>query len=497
MAADTFASIVAEPLRTARFLVRWMALGVPLGIAVGSAVALFLASLDAVTALRWREPWLLYLLPVAGLVTAVAYRLFGPAAEAGNNLILDRIHEPGGGGVPLRMAPLVLVGTLLTHLCGGSAGREGTAVQMGGGIAGGLANWLRLAPHDTRLLLMAGVAAGFGAVFGTPLAGAVFAIEVLAIGRLNHEPLVPCLVAALVGDATTTAWGIEHMHYLVPSFLPLANAAKATAATAAMTDADGREVVGLAFDGWLLGKIALASLAFALASVLFSELTHGVQRLARSWIRWPLARPIVGGLLVIGLTAVLGRSDYLGLGVVADPSSDVSSDVSSDASSDAARDASSYASRPRPVSIVSSFSPGGAEPLSWLYKTVFTAVTVGHGFKGGEVTPLFFVGASLGNVMAKLLDAPVGLFAALGFVAVFGGATKTPLASTLMALELFPPGNPDLMRSGFVVYVAAACLLTYVLSGQASIYLSQRSRRDAAEHSATDRSPTLRELRSR
>ena len=485
MAADTFASIVAEPLRTARFLVRWMALGVPLGIAVGSAVALFLASLDAVTALRWREPWLLYLLPVAGLVTAVAYRLFGPAAEAGNNLILDRIHEPGGGGVPLRMAPLVLAGTLLTHLCGGSAGREGTAVQMGGGIAGGLANWLRLAPHDTRLLLMAGVAAGFGAVFGTPLAGAVFAIEVLAIGRLNHEPLVPCLVAALVGDATTTAWGIEHTHYLVPSFLPLANAAKATAATAAMTAADGREVVGLAFDGWLLGKIALASLAFALASVLFSELTHGVQRLARSWIRWPLARPIVGGLLVIGLAAVLGRSDYLGLGVVAAPSSASSSD------------AASYASGPRPVSIVSSFSPGGAEPLSWLHKTVFTAVTVGHGFKGGEVTPLFFVGASLGNVMAKLLDAPVGLFAALGFVAVFGGATKTPLASTLMALELFPPGNPELMRSGFVVYVAAACLLTYLLSGQASIYLSQRSRRDAAEHSATDQSPTLRELRAR
>jgi H+/Cl- antiporter ClcA len=185
------------------------------------------------------------------------------------------------------------------------------------------------------------------------------------------------------------------------------------------------------------------------------------------------------------------------LGVVADPSSDVSSDVSSDAASTPSSAPSSDASGPRPVSIVSSFSPGGAEPLSWLHKTVFTAVTVGHGFKGGEVTPLFFVGASLGNVMAKLLDAPVGLFAALGFVAVFGGATKTPLASTLMALELFPPGNPDLMRSGFVVYVAAACLLTYVLSGQASIYLSQRSRRDAAEHSATDRSPTLRELRSR
>ena len=466
MAAKVSASIYVEPFQAARFLARWTALCVPLGIAIGSAVALFLASLDAVTQLRWREPWLLYLLPIAGILTAAAYRVFGQAAEAGNNLILDRIHRPGGGGVPLRMAPLVLAGTLLTHLCGGSAGREGTAVQMGGGIAGGLANWLRLDPRDTRLLLMAGVAAGFGAVFGTPLAGALFAVEVLAIGRLSHEPLVPCLLAALVGDATTTAWGIEHTHYHVASFLPTVTA------TATVTAARGSGIAAIAFDGWLLAKIALASVAFAGASVLFSELTHAVQRLSQRWIRWPLARPVVGGMIVILYAAALGRSDYLGLGVVADPAA------------------------PGSVSIVSSFQPAGAEPLSWLHKTVFTALTVGHGFKGGEVTPLFFVGASLGHVAARLLDAPVGLFAALGFVAVFGGATKTPLASTIMALELFAPGNPELMRSGFVVYTATACLLTYLMSGQTSIYLSQQSRRDLAELASTDHSPTLRELRS-
>jgi H+/Cl- antiporter ClcA len=415
---------------------------------VGTAVALFLESLDAVTRLRWREPWLLGLLPVAGFATAVAYRFLGQSAEAGNNLILDRIHEPGGGRVPLRMAPLVLAGTLLTHLCGGSAGREGTAVQMGGGIAGGLARWLRLAPRDERLLLMAGIAAGFGAVFGTPLAGAIFAVEVLAIGRLRHEPLIPCLIAAVAGDATTTAWGIHHTHYLVASFLP------------ETTGVSGHEFAAIPLDGWLLGKVAIASCGFAGASVLFSELTHGVQRLSRSWIRWPLARPVVGGVAVILLAGLLGRTDYLGLGVAADPAA------------------------PQSVTITSSFAAGGAEPLSWLWKTIFTAVTVGHGFKGGEVTPLFYVGASLGNTLARLLDAPVGLFAALGFVAVFGGSTKTPLASTVMALELFAPRNPELIRSAFVIYVATACLLTYILSGQSSIYLSQRRRHDDEDATA-------------
>lgn len=426
-----------EPIQMARFLVRWTLLGVPLGIVVGSAVALFLTALDEVTHWRWSHPWLLYGLPLAGWMTAAVYRYLGQSAEAGNNLILDRIHEPGGGRVPLRMAPLVLAGTLLTHLCGGSAGREGTAVQMGGGIAGGIANWLRLTPRDERLLLMAGIAAGFGAVFGTPLAGAIFAVEVLVVGRLRHEPLVPCLLAALVGDATTTAWGIEHTHYFVASYLPTA------------TSTGGR-FSGLSVDGWLLGKVAVAALAFGFASVLFSELTHGVQRLSRRWIPWPLARPVIGGVAVVALAALLGRSDYLGLGVIGDPSAS------------------------RAVSIVSSFSQGGADTLSWLHKTVFTAVTVGHGFKGGEVTPLFFVGASLGNVVAQWLNAPVGLFAALGFVAVFSGATKTPLASTIMAMELFAPNNPELMRSGFVVYAATACLLANLASGQASIYLAQR-----------------------
>ncbi|MCY2962755.1 MAG: chloride channel protein, partial [Planctomycetota bacterium] len=177
------------------FVVKWLAISSVLGTAVGALVAFFLWSLDQATRLQWQHPWLLYLLPFAGLAVGKLYQSLGRLVEGGNNLIVEQIHEPGGG-VPTRMAPLVLVGTLITHLCGGSAGREGTAVQMGGSVAGALARALRLGPADVRLILMAGIAAGFGAVFGTPLAGAIFAMEVLIRGRIGYEALIPCLSAS-------------------------------------------------------------------------------------------------------------------------------------------------------------------------------------------------------------------------------------------------------------------------------------------------------------
>ena len=180
---------IREHVRLGAFLVKWLAICVPSGAAVGSAVALFLWSLDRVTELHWQYPWLLYLLPVGGLASGYLYHRLGQTAEAGNNLIMEQIHEPGGG-VPARMAPLVLVGTLITHLFGGSAGREGTAVQMGGSIVATLGRWLKLSPSEMRILLTSGIAAGFGAVFGTPLTGAIFAIEVLTIGRMSYQALI-------------------------------------------------------------------------------------------------------------------------------------------------------------------------------------------------------------------------------------------------------------------------------------------------------------------
>lgn len=421
-----------EPLKLGRYLLKWLAIAVALGVMVGSAVALFLWLLNLATVTREAHPWLLYLLPLAGLAIGLIYQTIGKSVEAGNNLILDEIHQPSAG-VPLRMAPLVLLGTVMTHLFGGSAGREGTAVQMGGSFASAVGKLLRLNASDTRTLLMAGIAGGFGAVFGTPLTGTIFAIEVLLVGKLSYDAIVPCLIASVVGDWATTAWGIRHTQYELAEF-----------AKQGLGDKSVR------LDWLLAAKVAIAAIAFGLISLLFAELMHVTQYLFKKWVKWSPLRPVVGALLVIGLVQLLGTRDYLGLGVTA-PAND-----------------------PGAITILSCFQVDGATFWSWWWKILFTVVTLGSGFKGGEVTPLFFIGAALGHALGRLLDAPVDLFAALGFVAVFAGATNTPLACTIMAIELFAPHSPGLLNTGFVIYAALACFIAYACSGHHGIYLSQR-----------------------
>lgn len=398
---------------------RLLALVVLMAALVGSACAFFLWSLDAVTNLRFDHPWLLYLLPLAGMAVASLYVKWGGAADGGNNLIVDRIHDPGGG-VPRRMAPLVLLGTLATHLCGGSAGREGTAVQMGGSIASGVGRHFKLGAAELSALLMAGVAAGFGAVFGTPLAGAVFAVEVAVIGRPKLRALPLCLLAAYAGDWTCRSWGAGHTHYHIRQLT------------------DGMQAGG-AGQLLLLGKVALAAVAFGLVSLLFSETCHRLAAALKRWIARPVLRPVFGGVGVILLFLWVGRADYLGLGV----------------------------SSPDPgaVSLVSLFESDTIHPWSWAWKFAFTAVTVSSGFKGGEVTPLFFIGAALGNALAGLMGAPPGLFAALGFVAVFAGASNTPLACSLMGIELF--------GVEYALPLVLACFIAFLCSGHTGIYRSQ------------------------
>jgi H+/Cl- antiporter ClcA len=420
-----------EHAALAYYFLKWLLIATPIAAIIGSVVAFFLWSLDAVTNTRFEHPWLLFLLPVGGVAIGAIYHFFGREADGGNNLIIEQIHEPGGG-VPWVMTPLVLIGTLVTHLFGGSAGREGTAVQMGGSLASACGRVLRIHEKDVPTLLMVGVAAGFGAVFGTPLTGAIFALEVLALGRMTYTAIVPCLIGGVIGDQVCTAWHIQHTQYRVAAFAQAANHAVAP------------------LEWSLAGKVTLAAIAFGLASVLFAELAHLFQWLFRQLIRVPMFRPAAGAVLVIALVYILGTRDYLGLGVNPDPNS------------------------PTKVSIVTAFTPGGAEPLSWFWKILFTTITVGAAFKGGEVTPLFFIGATLGNTLAVLFNAPVDLFAALGFVAVFAGATNTPLACTIMGIELFGAGSSGLLGSGFVIYLAIACFVAYLMSGHSGIYLSQR-----------------------
>lgn len=421
---------------TVRSAFMWLLRLSTMAIAIGLACAFFLYALDQVTLLRFRYPWLLYLLPFAGVAMVYTYTRFGSSSTGGNNLILEQIHT-SGGGVPKRMAPFILLATLATHLFGGSAGREGTAVQMGGSIASSFVRLFKLEGYDVRTMLMAGIAGGFGAVFGTPLAGTIFAIEVLVIGKLDRRALLPCLITALVADYTVTLTGVHHGIFAVSSLLPLGTLAGLSLPS---------------FEPLLFLQIALAGVIFGLCSILFVEVQHAISYTLGT-IKKPLLRPIVGGVAVIILVWLTGTREYLGIGTLAASHGD--------------------------VTIASSFQNGGADPLSWLWKLLFTATTLGSGFKGGEVTPLFYIGATLGNQISHLFGAieHLDVFAAMGFLAIFAAASNAPLACIVMGLELFGPSS--------LFYSITACYIAYFCSGHTGIYLSQHLQQQKSSTSAS------------
>ncbi len=387
-------------------LLRWIVLGMLVGVLGGLASAVFLVSLRWATEAFHRHGVLLWFLPLAGLAIGLAYHYGGGRSVEGNNLILGEIHDPTDW-VPRRMAPMVLIGTIVTHLFGGSAGREGTAIQMSGSLTDAASRVLRLRGEDRRIMLVTAIAGGFGAVFGVPLAGAVFALEVQSVGRVRYEALVPCLVASVTGDLVVRGVGVHHT----------------------ITPHLGQVDLSVG----LLLKVAVAGIACGLVSVLFSLADHWVKQASRL-IAWPPARPLIGGALVVALTYAVGNRYYNGLseGLV-------------------------------------EVSLAGAPVPTWAFalKLLFTAVTLGSGFVGGEVTPLFVIGATLGAALAGPLGVPPALLAALGFVAVFAGAAKTPLACTIMGVEMF--------GSGAIPYFAVVCVMSYVFSTHLGIYPSQRS----------------------
>lgn len=371
------------------------------GLLAGAAAALFLFLLGQATWFRQEQPILIWLLPVAGLLVGWIYYRFGRDVAAGNNLILEEIHDPKNI-IPLRMAPLVLFGTIVTHLFGGSAGREGTVVQMGASLADRIGKFFRVSMDERKILLVAGTGAGFGAALGAPWAGVIFGMEVVAIGGFRLFAVVECLLASFTAFFTVMLFGVAHTAYPV---MPLP-----------------------ALDGMAIFGVAIAGVVFGLAAKGFSVLTHKIEAFNDRAFRFPPLKPFFAGLVLVGFYHLVGSDRYAGLGLEVIQEGLV-------------------------------WPVGAVDPL---WKAIATAMTVGSGFKGGEFIPLVFIGTTLGNLLSAVLPGGLALLAAVGFAAVFAGAANTPIACTLMAIEIF--GWP------IAPYALIGCFVSYHCSGHRGIY---------------------------
>lgn len=393
--------------------VKWILIGSLVGIFTGSMGALFLNSLEFATTKRVKYSFLLFLLPLGGAFISFLYSRYGKNSSGGNNIILEKINS-NEGDIPLRMAPLVFLGTFVTHLLGGSAGREGTGVQIGGCIAEWIGKVLKLDEYDSRIILMSGVSSGFSSVFGTPLAGTIFGLEVASMGTMSYEALIPCFASSIVGNYVTSVFGIHHTHYIINSNFPVTYS--------------------------IVSKVIFAAILFGLVSRIFSKLTHKLKEVFTKRFKNAIIKSFIGGVLIIILVQAAGTRNYLGLS----------------------------------LPLMSDAFTKQASPFAFLWKLLFTSLTLGTGFQGGEVTPLFVIGSTLGSSLSSLFNLPVSFLAALGLIGVFTGATNTPLASFVMSIELF--------GSNGMIFMFMTCVISYLFSGNSGIYASQKIGRKKSKH---------------
>ena len=393
-----------EAIKNLLAFLKWSALALFAGIVIGLIGTAFHMALSGALALRQAHPWLVWLLPVGGVLITALYKWGGINNDRGTNFVLIAVRT--NEKLSFKTAPLIFATTLLTHLFGGSAGREGAALQLGGSLAAKFGRILHLDEKDARILTMCGMSAAFSALFGTPVTSAIFSMEVISVGVMYYSAIVPCVIAAVVGDRISSLFGIAPTEFL-------------------LTGVPEGSALGVA-------KVALLGVLCAVLSILFCVCMHQSAALYKKLIPNKYLCAAVGGLLVALLTLLVGTRDYNGAG----------------------------------MDVIARAVAGQARPEAFALKILFTALTLGAGFKGGEIVPAFFTGATFGNVIGKLLGLSPSFGAGLGLVALFCGVTNCPVSSLILSVELFGAKG-----FGFFAVVVA---VSFMLSGYYGLYSEQK-----------------------
>ncbi len=384
--------------------VKWIFFAAITGALGGLVGTAFRYSIDYVTGLRTDNPWLCYLLPLGGLLIALLYRVTKLSGQGDTNLILNSVRTDGK--LPILLAPVIFVSSVITHLFGGSAGREGAALQLGGTLGSFIGRIFHFNEKDMHMAVMCGMSGLFSALFGTPLTAAIFAMEVISVGIIYYSSFVPCIVSALTAFWITKLLGLSSAAFVIES-IPKLN----------LTSVLLTAVIGIG--------CALVSIVFCLAL----KWSH---KLAAKFFKNEYLRVAVGGTAIVILTFFIGTR-YSGTG----------GNV-----------------------IIDALAGKAVLPYDFVLKIIFTAITIGFGYKGGEIIPTFFIGATLGSLIGSLIGLPTEFAAATGLIALFCAVVNCPIASIILSVEMFG-------AKGIVLFAVAVCI-SYMLSGYYGLYTGQK-----------------------
>jgi len=382
---------------------KWVIISVIIGGISGIVGSVFHIAVDLATEFRTESPWIILFLPLAGLLIIFIYSLAKNQGAIDTNRVLEAVKSDEK--VPIVMAPLIFISTVITHLFGGSAGREGAALQLGGSIGYNAGKLLKLNKYDMHIIVMSGMSGVFAALFGTPLTAAVFALEVVFVGVIFHAGLVPSVISAITAYGVAGLFGISPVRFAVN--------------TVTLTP-------------FTFGKTLVLALLCALVSILFCKTIHFTEKLGEKYLKNKYLRTFTGGIIIVLATLFLNTYDYNGAG----------------------------------MDVIARALSGEARPEAFIIKILFTAVTIAAGFKGGEIVPSFFIGSTFGCVAGSILGLDPSFSAAAGFVALFCGAVNCPIASLILALEVFGQDS--------ILLLAPVCAVSYMMSGCSGLYKSQR-----------------------